>query len=471
MDAIDNSAGVDCSDHEVNIKILLDAIVADGDLTEKQRNELLAEMTDEVAELVLRDNYEQTQAISTAVAQAAPMVDVHERYLRSLELAGKLDRALEFLPDDETLAERKAAGSGLTAPEFAIVLSYTKIALYDELLASDVPDERAFAGELERYFPTALRERFPLQLTRHPLRREIVAAQLTNGLVNRAGTSFVFRLREETGATGPDIVRAFASTREIFDLRGLWGEIEALDDQVAAQTQIAMFLKARVLFERTTRWLLRNRPRPLDVAATISHFRPGADILAAALPNLLPAAAAVSAERAGNRLAEASVPTAMARRIAHLEALVPALDLVEIASAQGVGVEEAAEVYFALSDRLELHVLQERISALPREERWGALARRALSEDLQSEQRALTADVLRETAGDAPAPDRVASWLARNAGPVDRYLQILAEAKAGGTFDLATLSVAVREIRNLIEASVATAQPVPAVDSEIPTAV
>jgi glutamate dehydrogenase len=474
MDAIDNSAGVDCSDHEVNIKILLDAIVADGDLTKKQRDELLAEMTNEVAELVLRDNYEQTQAISAAVAQAASMVDVHERYLRSLELAGRLDRALEFLPDDETLAERKAAGSGLTTPELAIVLSYTKIALYDELLGSDVPDEAAFVGELERYFPTALRERFPLQPARHPLRREIVAAQLTNGLVNRAGTSFVFRLQEETGATGPDIVRAFASAREIFELRGLWAEIEALDDRVPAQTQLAMFLKARVLLERTTRWLLRNRPRPLDVAATILHFRPGAELLANALPNLLPAAAAVSAERARNQLAEVGVPGSLARQIAHLEALVPALDLVEIASAYGLGLEEAAEVYFALSDRLELHVLQERISALPREERWGALARRALSEDLQSEQRALTADVLREASRGASARDRVASWLARNTGPVERYLQVLAEAKAGGTFDLATLSVGVREIRNLIDASVATADeaPAPVVEPEIaPTAV
>src|SRR5206468_702194 len=191
MDAIDNSAGVDCSDHEVNIKILLDAIVAEGDLTEKQRNTLLAEMTDEVGELVLRDNYEQTQAISTSVAQAASMVDVHARYIRSLEQAGRLDRALEFLPDDDTLTERKAAGQGLTAPEFAILLSYTKIALYGELLASELPDDPDLAGELERYFPTAARQRFRTRLRRHPLRREIIAAQVTNSLVNRTGTTFV----------------------------------------------------------------------------------------------------------------------------------------------------------------------------------------------------------------------------------------------------------------------------------------
>jgi glutamate dehydrogenase len=456
MDAIDNSAGVDCSDHEVNIKILLDAIVAEGDLTEKQRNELLVEMTEDVGRLVLRDNYEQTWAINVAAAQAAPMVDVHARYLRSLEQAGRLNRALEFLPDDEGLAERKAAGLGLTAPEFAILLACSKIALYDELLASEAPDEPAFAGELERYFPTALRKRFGPQLERHPLRREIVAAQLTNGLVNRAGTSFVFRLREETGAGAPDIVRAFTAAREVFDLHSLWAEIEALDDRIPAQIQLAMFLKTRVLLERSTRWLLRNRPRPLDVAATISYFRSGAAVLADALPTLLPAASRASAGRAARELAGAGVADSLAGRIAHVEALLPTLDLVEIASAQGVSFEEVAGVYFALGDRLELHVLQERISALPREERWDSLARRALSEDLQSEQRALTADVLRGSV-DGPAGDRVAAWLARNAGPVERCLQVLADVKAGGTFDLATLSVAVREIRNLIDASVASA--------------
>src|SRR6266487_1473556 len=221
MDAIDNSAGVDCSDHEVNIKILLDAIVAEGDLTEKQRNALLAEMTDEVAALVLRDNYEQTQALSTSVAQSSSMVDVHARYIRSLEQSGRLDRALEFLPDDPLAA-----------------------------------------GELERYFPIPLVQRFRSRLARHPLRREIVADQLTNTLVNRAGTTFVFRLREETGAGGADIARAFVVARDVFDLHSLWEEIEGLDGRVSAETQLLMLLKVRVLHERATRWLLRNRPRP-----------------------------------------------------------------------------------------------------------------------------------------------------------------------------------------------------------------
>jgi glutamate dehydrogenase len=460
MDAIDNSAGVDCSDHEVNIKILLDAIVAEGDLTEKQRNALLAEMTDEVADLVLRDNYEQTQAISTSVAQAASMVDVHARYIRSLEQAGKLDPELEFLPDDEKLTERKAAGDGLTPPEFAILLSYTKVGLYEELLASDLPDDPHLAGELERYFPVALRQRFRTRLARHPLRREIVAAQVTNSLVNRAGTSFAFRLSEETGATGPDIARAFAVAREVFDLRSLWEEIEELDGRVGAQTQLAMHLKARIPLERATRWLLRNRPRPLDISATTAHFAPGAAALAATAADVLCAPDRDAALRTAKEFVGAGVPPALADRVAYLESMLPALDLVEVAAVTGLSFDEVTGVYFAIDDRLGLHSLRARIAALPREERWEALARRALWEDLQSEHRALATDVLRESEN-GPVTERVDTWVAHSAAAVQRCIHVLADVKAGDEPDLATLSVAVREIRNLIEA---TAAPLPEAD-------
>jgi glutamate dehydrogenase len=477
MDAIDNSAGVDCSDHEVNIKILVDAIVREGDLTEKHRNQLLVEMTDEVERLVLRDNYLQTEAISTADSQASSMLDVHQRYLRHLEQAGRLDRALEFLPDDETLAERKAAGLGLVAPEFAILLSYTKIGLYDDLLASELPDDEALAVELGRYFPEQLRERYADRLGRHPLRREITASRVTNGLVNRAGTTFVFRLGEETGAHPADIARAFIVAREVFDLRALWKEIEALDGRVTAETQIHMLLASRVLLERSTRWLIRNRPRPIDIVGAVEQFRPGVQTLGDAVPQLLAASARASAEATVERLTADGAPEELARRIAHLDALFPVFDLVEIAEQAGVSVAEAAGVYFALGERLELHVLHERIGALPRQERWEALARRALWEDLHGERRALTEDVLRTPDTDgtgqarpvspsrspaAPSPrqgaedgvaGRVDAWVARNAGPVERALQVLADVRAGGAFDLATLSVAVREIRNLIDAT------------------
>jgi len=451
MDAIDNSAGVDCSDHEVNIKILLDAIVAEGDLTEKQRNALLAEMTDEVAALVLRDNYEQTQALSTSVAQSASMVDVHARYIRSLEQSGRLDRALEFLPDDETLAERKAAGQGLTAPEFAILLSYTKIDLYAELLASDLPDDPLAAGELERYFPIPLVQRFRSRLGRHPLRREIVADQLTNTLVNRAGTTFVFRLREETGAGGADIARAFTVAREVFSLRSLWAEIEALDGRVAAETQLLMLLKVRVLHERATRWLLRNRPRPMDIAAAITRYAPAVGALVSSASEVVCASDRAAARRVGDGLVGAGVPAELAERIGHLDSLLPSLDIVEAADATGLGFDDVARVYFAIDERLDLHALRGLIAALPREERWDALARRALWEDLMSEHRALTVSVLRSS--DGPVAGRLPAWTLQNAAAVERCVQVLADVRAGGAADLATLSVAVRELRNLIDAT------------------
>jgi glutamate dehydrogenase len=244
--------------------------------------------------------------------------------------------------------------------------------------------------------------------------------------------------------------------REAFDLRSLWDEIEALDGRVEAQTQLAMLLKSRILLERSTRWLLRNRPRPLDIAAAISHFGPGAAALVAAAPDVLGAADRATARRTAQELAAAGVPQELAGRVALLESLLAALDLVEVSTATGVGFEEAAGVYFAIGDRLELHALWERIAALPREERWEALARRALLEDLQSEHRALTADVLRES-GDGPTAERLRTWIAHNTAAFRRCEQVLADVKAVAP-DLASLSVAVREIRNLIDATAAPAE-------------
>jgi glutamate dehydrogenase len=453
MDAIDNSAGVDCSDHEVNIKILLDTIVADGELTEKQRNALLAEMEDEVAELVLRDNYEQAQAISRSEALAASMLEVHERYIRTLEQSGMLNRELEFLPSDDVLAERKAAGRGLTTPEFAILLAYTKITLIAELLASDLPEDPDLALELERYFPTRLRERFGAHLHRHPLQREIIVLRVVNDLVNRAGTTFAFRLGDETGAGAADVTRAYRAARDMFGLRGLWAEIEALDGRVSADVQLQMLLRSRVLLERATRWLLRNRRRPLDVAATVSQFGRGTAAVAEALPSLLAPDERELAAAETARLVAAGAPEAIANRVAHLEALVPALDIVEIARSVDLDPAAVAPVYFRLGACLELHWLRNQIIALPRETRWDALARAAQRDDLYGEHAALTAEVLRE-GGDARTPDEhLQAWLESNEHSVSRCLQVLADLRAAGTPDLARLSVAVREVRNLIHAA------------------
>jgi glutamate dehydrogenase len=454
MDAIDNSAGVDCSDHEVNIKILLDAIVKNGDMTEKQRNELLAEMTEEVGQLILRDNYQQTQAIDQAEALAHPMVDVHARYIHALEQSGRLNRELEFLPSGEALGERRSEGKGLTAPELAILLSYSKITLYKELLTSDAPEDPYLSGELERYFPTPLRERFREQMREHRLHREITATHVTNSMVNRCGPSFAFRLGEETGAAAPDIARAYTAAREIFDLRTLWEETEALDNQVEARIQMKILLDARKLVERATRWLLRNRQAPLHIAATISHFSEGAAELAERIPNLMLDGDREALERETEQLVEAGVPSELAKHAAILGPMFSALDIVDVADATGRSLEATAAVYFTLGDRLKLHWLREHIEALPRDNRWRTLARSALRDDLYSQQAMLTAEVLRGVPDeDLSALERINAWVDANPGPVERALQVLADINSSGSFDLSTLSVALREIRNLSTSS------------------
>ena len=314
------------------------------------------------------------------------------------------------------------------------------------MLASDLPEDPYLSSELERYFPTRLREEFGAQLQRHRLRREIIASRVVNDLVNRAGTTFAFRLADETGAGADDIARAYTVAREAFGLRGLWGEIEALDGLVPAETQIAMLLRARILLERATRWLLRNRRRPIDIAASVARYAPGAAALAEAVPALLGPAELDFARTKAAALAEVGVPPELAQRVAHLEALVPTFELVEIAAATELDVAAAAAVYFALGAQLELQWLRDRIVNLPRETRWEAMARAALRDDVYSEQAGLTAEVLRSGAG-------VEQWLAANAGAVERSLQVLADIRSGGTLDLARLSVAVREMRNLIHSS------------------
>jgi glutamate dehydrogenase len=461
-DAIDNSGGVDCSDHEVNIKILLDTVVADGEMTVRQRDRLLAEMTDEVAANVLRDNYDQTGALETARAQAAPMVDVHARYLRKLEAEGGLDRAIEFLPTDEVLAARRSNGMGLTSPEFAVLLAYTKLDVSSRLLASDACEDPWLARELAAYFPAPLREeRFAPAMARHPLRREIIATRVTNLLVDRAGTSFIHRLTEETGATVPELALAHAAAWEIFDLEALWSAVEALDNLVPAPTQIDMLLSARRLAERASRWLVRHGPRPLDVAATVAAFRSGTARLASLLPSLLSAADREATEGRAAGWVDAGVGKDLAARVAALDALAPALDVIQVAGdpepSDAGALDDVAAVYFALGTRLELDWLRDRIAALPRDDRWQALARSALGDDYTRERAALTAEALGGARGMGGPPttapgaglDSLDQWLAHHRPVVDRFLLVLDDIRAGAPPDLATLSVAMREARAL----------------------
>ncbi|HWB56906.1 MAG TPA: NAD-glutamate dehydrogenase [Gaiellaceae bacterium] len=460
-DAIDNSAGVDCSDHEVNIKILLGDVVSSGDMTEKQRNELLVKMTDDVARLVLRNNYRQTQALSLAAFQAPSMLGVHQRLIQQLEGSGRCDRGLEFLPTEEAIAERRSAGGGLVAPELAVLLAYAKIDVYDALLSGDLPDDPYTGGELARYFPRVLSERFADRMGGHRLRRELIATYVTNSLVNRAGITFAFRLSEETGAPATDIARAYMVAREVYDLRALWTAIEALDGSIPADVQLSLLLEGRKLVERATRWLVRSRPRPLDIAAEIEYFGPGIALLGAALPGLLLDADKDALERKSAECVRSGVPEELATRVAGLAAMFSALDIVEVASG-GYAIEDVAAVYFGLGGRLQLHWLRDAITALPRDNRWQTLARAALRDELYTVHSALTREALQEGAPEAGPQARLEAWHARSAPGVERALQVLADIRAGGLASLETLSVALREVRNLLQSGARVAPVVPA---------
>jgi len=443
---------VNCSDHEVNIKILLDAVVAAGDLTTKQRNTLLAEMTEAVGDRVVRGNYDQTLALSLGSAQAGDMVNVHARLIGAMEQSGQLDRALEALPSDDAIAERKLAGRGLTAPELAVVLAYSKIWLYAELLDSDVPEDAYLSSELARYFPAPLPERFAAQMHGHRLRREIIATQVTNSLVDRAGSTFVFRLREETGAPPSEIARAYAAAREIFAMPRLWADVEALDNHAAADAQIAMLFEGRKLVERAARWLVRNRRRPIDVAATVAQFSPAVTALAGLFPGVLEGEDREAWDATIERLTGAGIATELATRVAGLSPLFSALDIAEVAEAADRPIEHVAPLYFRLGSRLQLPWLRERIVELPRPNRWQGLARAALRQELYTLHRALTWEALATLgapAGAGPA-DEVDDWAQEHAAALERCLSILADIRAARTYDVTTLTVALREVRNLL---------------------
>jgi glutamate dehydrogenase len=446
-DAIDNSAGVDCSDHEVNIKILLDSVVANGDMTRKQRNKLLAAMTDEVADLVLRDNYGQNVALAGAVAQASSLLNVHARYMRFMEREGKLDRALEFLPTDRQLAERRQAGIGLTQPEFAVLLAYTKINLDEELLASALPEDPYLRAELYSYFPTPLRERFAEQMDNHPLRREIITTCVVNNLVNNAGTSFLFRMKEESGAPSEEIARAHTVARVVFNLDKFWRAVEELDNKVDAAVQTRLRLEGRRLAERATRWLLNNRRSPLDIATQIEFFSEGVADVVADLPR---GSDLASLEHVREDLVQKGVPYDLAVWVASMPAAYSALDVVEVAADSARSVTEVADVYFDLADRLHFARMQERVVALPRDDRWKTMARAGLREELYAAHSALTFDVLSAGDADASPAERFAAWKARNAAQVVRAEQTLEDIVSADTQDLATLSVALRVIRTIL---------------------
>jgi glutamate dehydrogenase len=451
-DFIDNSAGVDTSDHEVNIKILLDRAVRDGDLTQEHRNQLLQAMTDEVADQVLEHNYEQNRALAASKAQAAQMLHVHTRYIRKLEQDGRIRRRLDVLPTDREIAERRSAGRGLVTPEFSVLLAQTKIAAAQEVLASGLPDDPYLRRVLVEYFPTPLRHKYASRMGDHRLHREIITTAVVNDMVDRSGITFAFRVNEETGASVPEITAAWLVSRAVFDMPGFWKQVEALDGSVDTSVQILANLEGRKLTERAARWLLHNRRPPFEVQTTIDFFADGVLTVAGGLPKLLAGRDLSGFDERREIYASRGVPGVLAERIAAMVPAYAAFDIVDIARGTGRSVEETAEVYFDLADRLQIARLRDMITALPRDDRWNTMARNALRDDLYTAHAALARDVLTVTAPGSPEL-RLAAWVQRNDSAVRRANQTLTEIWESNAFTVATLSVAVRAVRTLVSTS------------------
>ncbi|WP_344133916.1 NAD-glutamate dehydrogenase [Saccharopolyspora halophila] len=457
-DALDNSAGVDCSDHEVNIKIMLDRLVSDGRLTGPQRNELLAEMTDEVGELVLGDNHRQNAVLGISRAHASSMLPVHARQVVELEQVSGLDRELEALPTKKQFRDLERSGAGLTSPELATLMAHVKLKLKQDVQASELPDTEAFGNRLPEYFPRPLRERYADAIPSHPLRREIITMMLVNEMVDGAGISYAYRLAEEIAASSTDAVRAFAVVTEVFDLHELWRHIDELNGEVSTAVADELVLESRRLLDRAARWMLTNRPQPLAIGAEIARFRPVVNELFPSVRGLLRGQAAAGVAEKVERWSGAGVPVDLAERVAVLLDTFALFDIREVAELAerdtGVSTErspqESAEVYYALWEHLGFELMLQAVNSLERDNRWHALARLALRDDFYASLRAITIDVLRTSEPEDDAEEKIARWESANSSRLARANSSLEQIASSGRLDLATLSVAVRQLRSMV---------------------
>lgn len=450
-DSIDNSAGVDSSDHEVNIKILLGQVMQAGGLTEAARNKLLARMTDEVASLVLRHNYDQSQAITLVESRGLQASENQHRLMKMLERSNRLNRSVEFLPDDEVMLERAQAKQGLYRPELAVMLSYAKLWTYDELLATDLPDDPYLFNDLVEYFPTPLRDKYRDEIAKHRLRREIIATRITNNMINRMGGSFVNEVREKTGKGVSDIARAWFIAHEIFDMSKLWAEIEALDNKVPASTQTDMMMDTQHLLEWVTLWFLRHGEKDLDIGANCSMFSKGMRQLAQNLSSTLPRHYITDMKNRGAPYIEQGVPEGLALRVANLVNLYSGCDIVRLAIRRKMDVLNVAKGYFAIGTRFKMGRLRAAAESLDSDSHWQQLAIAALVEEVYSHQLHLTEKVLDAAKKGASPAQAVDDWIDQNPAVVGPTEQMLSELWNVDVNDLSMIAVASRQLRTMVD--------------------
>ncbi|MFL0796672.1 MAG: NAD-glutamate dehydrogenase [Cellvibrionaceae bacterium] len=450
-DFIDNAAGVDCSDHEVNIKILLNDVVSNGDMTEKQRNNLLAKMTDTVSDMVLENNYSQTQAISVAEASGGRQME-YLRFIHALEDSGRLDRELEFLPSDDQLLERKTEGKSLCRPELSVLVSYAKVELKDELSEANIAEDEYVRTHLENAFPKTLKKKYSQEMYNHRLLREIVATQVANDMVNNMGITFARRLVESTGAQYGEIAYAYITARDIFRIPELWQKIEALDYKVDSKVQASMMIVLMRLVRRASRWFLRNRRSHLSPAPEVDVFNPAVKTISKKLPSLLKGIAHADWCKRCDAWVEAGVPEELASFVGMSTNLYASLSIIDAANDVDLPVDRVAQVYFALGDKLNLHWFADQINEVTVENHWQARAREAFQDDLEWQQRSLTISVLKAMDGCNDVDAAIETWMEQNDFMITRWRNMINDLQAAGT-DFAVFSVALRELLDLAQAS------------------
>lgn len=454
-DALDNSAGVDCSDHEVNIKILIDSLVTAGKVDPAERTDLLLSMTDEVGRLVLSDNEDQNDLMGTSRANAASLLPVHARMISEFVSERGLNRELEALPADKEIRRRIDAGIGLTSPELATLMAHVKLALKDDLLASDLPDQEAFAARLPRYFPSTLRDKFGADTRSHQLRREIVTTMLVNDLVDTSGITYAYRVTEDVGVAPVDAVRSFVAVNAIFGVGDIWRQIRDASETNRMPVSISdrMTLDMRRLIDRATRWLLNYRPQPLAVGAEINRF---ADKVAALTPRMsewLRGDDEAIVDKEAGEFAGHGAPKDLAYMVATGLYRFSLLDIIDIADIDDRDPAEVADTYFALMDHLNTDSLLTAVSQLPRGDRWHSLARLAIRDDIYGSLRSLCFDVLAAGEPGETGEQKIEEWEHTNSSRVARARRTLNEIYEDGERDLATLSVAARQIRSMTRTS------------------
>jgi glutamate dehydrogenase len=452
-DFIDNAAGVDCSDKEVNIKILLNSLVDAGQLSYNQRNRMLKDMTDEVSHLVLHDNEKQTLAIELAKAQALKQVDLYGRFANLLEDKKIIERDLESFPSTETLELRKIKGKGLTAPEISVLVSYSKILLQTRLLNSTVPEDAWLARYLFTAFPKRITKRFNHQLMQHSLRREIITTQLSNELVNEGGAVFIYRMYHETGATYTDIVRAYVATREIFGLHNLWGEIKALDYKVPTEIQTEMMLLGSRIVRRSSRWFIRKYRENLNISEMINQYKPVLQKMFRGLSPMLVGERKTHYEEFCERFREYSVPESLIQKLSLYDAMFSAFDIIDASVNNDLNLTELLRFYFEIGQYLNLSWLRYQIRKQKNETHWDGLALAGIFDDIDAVQTQLTVNAIRHGIKSHSIEQRVEEWSTDNERLTSRWLKLITSMRSSQSISPVMLFVGLRELSDLAESS------------------